>query len=82
MKPLQDALALAETRVAELEAQKAALTGALCKPEIIADKQAFPLKSRELKRISQDLEKEYETWSELTEQLESEAAEIEMEFNL
>ncbi|MFQ5628792.1 MAG: ATP-binding cassette domain-containing protein, partial [bacterium] len=77
LKPLQEALAASEIKISGLEVQKAALTEALCQPEIIADQQVLAEKSRQLHRISIELEKEYEAWSELTEQLETAMAEFE-----
>jgi ATP-binding cassette subfamily F protein 3 len=76
IKPLHDALAKNEAKIAALETQKATLTKELCKPEIIADKKAFPEKSKQLSRINDALEKEYEAWSDLTEKLEEEMANL------
>ena len=82
LKPLEDALAKSEQRIAELESLKASLTEELCRPEIIADKQAFPEKSKLLGQTSADLEKEYEIWSDLSEKVEEETARFEAEADL
>lgn len=82
INPLREALAKSEAKISELETQKTALTEELCKPEVIADKKAFPEKSKCLNRLISDLENEYNIWSEISEQLEAEKALFEMDENL
>jgi ATP-binding cassette subfamily F protein 3 len=76
LKPLENEFATVESKIAELEAAQATLTGHLSDQAIAADPDKFRQASQAVANVTQSLEIAYSRWSELSDQIEKLQAQL------
>jgi ATP-binding cassette subfamily F protein 3 len=76
LKPLQDKLKTLEGEIAGLEKEKEELTAALCDPAIIANGTLYPQKLKRHAELELLLQKCYDDWAVLAQQIEEAKAEF------
>ncbi len=81
LKPRQEKLAQIETRIAELEEKKAAVTQALENPDTAVDTARVLELTEEFRVTSEELEACFTQWGDLSEEIERVEREIELQAN-
>ena len=77
LKPLEAQLATLESSIAEFEAAKETLTEHMSKPEIAGDAEELRKTSIAFQAVSDQLEKAFIDWSELSTEVETMRAKLE-----
>lgn len=76
LKPLEEELEKLEASIAEFEAAKETLTEHMSKPEVAGDAEELRKASEAFQSVSNQLEKTYSDWSELSDEVEAQRAKL------